>query len=60
MSQIKKIIVERNLKIDQIASEAGLPLSSLYAIVNDGREPSVSKAIKIARALNATVEELFV
>lgn len=52
---------ELNLTQPQVASMAKLTnYTVLQGYENDRHEPSVSVAIRLARALNTTVEELFV
>ena len=43
----------------QIAKEANISLTQYQNIEYDKNEPSVRKAIRIAKALNSTVEELW-
>lgn len=60
MNLIKKIASERNVGLEKIAKNTGIPVSTVYAIANDKCEPGVFRAIKIAKALNSTVEEVFI
>jgi len=60
MNRIREVATEKQIKIEQIIRNTGIAKSSMYQIINSEYEPSVTKALKIAKALGSTVEELFV
>ena len=59
MNRIREVASEKQIKIEQIIRNTGIAKSSMYQIINSEYEPSVTKALKIAKALGSTVEELF-
>jgi putative transcriptional regulator len=60
MNRIREVASEKKIKVEQIIRSTGIAKSSMYQIINDEFEPSVSKALKIAKVLDSTVEELFI
>lgn len=58
-TELSKIIKERGLKQGFIASKAGMTPSAISLIVRGKSMPTLLAAIKIARAVNKTVEELW-
>ena len=57
ISQFRK---KSNLTQRQLAEKVGILYQVLQRYENGTRIPSVDTAIRIARALNATVEEIFI
>ncbi len=58
-TKLKKIIEERGLKQGFIAKKAGISRGTLSLIVRGKSMPTLPVAIKIARVLEMTVEELW-
>lgn len=56
---LKQLIRERGLKNKWIAQQIGVEESAISQIANDKRKPGVETAIRIARLLDTTVEDLF-
>jgi DNA-binding XRE family transcriptional regulator len=59
MTPLKQMINRRMMKSTWLSRETGIDIVTLSLIVNDKRKPSLVNAIKIARVLGTTVEELF-
>jgi transcriptional regulator with XRE-family HTH domain len=59
MNRIREVANKKKIKIQQIIIETGISKSAIYKVMNGNYEPSVSNALKIARALDTSVEELF-
>jgi DNA-binding XRE family transcriptional regulator len=59
MTPLKQLMNRRMLKNKWLSHVTGIDIVTLSLIMNDKRKPSVVNAIKIARALDTTVEELF-
>ena len=55
---IRNLRKRRFLTLEQLALKSGVSRVSITRYENGKREPKVSDAIKIARALNCTVEDL--
>ncbi|WP_269078051.1 helix-turn-helix transcriptional regulator [Alicyclobacillus acidoterrestris] len=53
------MLMERGLKNRWLATQIGMDESSLSLIVNGKRKPTIDTAIRIARALDTTVEDLW-
>lgn len=58
-NRILDIIKENGLKTNFIIKKAGLAKSSFYDIANENSIPSLSNAIKISKALNKNLDEVF-
>lgn len=56
---LKRIINERGLKNKWIAEQVRVEESAISQIANGKRKPGIAKAIRIARLLDTTVEDLF-
>lgn len=56
--QIRAIRKRRLMTLEQLAAKSGVDRVSINRYELGSHEPSVSKAIKIARALGCTVEQL--
>lgn len=59
MNNIRKVVDEKSLKVACVARTAKISRSHLYDIINGTKNPSIVTARKIARALEATIDELF-
>ncbi|MBG9550034.1 DNA-binding protein [Cytobacillus firmus] len=58
-TKLKRILDERGIKQGFIADKAGLSRGAFSLIVRGKSIPTLPAAIKIARALNETVESLW-
>lgn len=59
-SKIEFILLEKGLKKGFVANQIGISAGSFSRIINgETKEPRLSIAIKLARFLDSTVEELF-
>ncbi len=58
-SRLKTIRGERALSVAKLAMEAGIARQTVYAIENGSFVPNTLVALKLARALNVSVEDLF-
>ncbi|MBM4762691.1 helix-turn-helix domain-containing protein [Bacillus sp. B15-48] len=58
-TKLEKIIKERGLKKGFIAEKAGLSRSAFSLVCSGKSVPTLLAAIRIARVLNTTVEELW-
>ena len=58
-NKILEIIKENGLKTNFIIKKVGLAKSSFYDIANGNSIPSLSNAIKISKALNKNLDEVF-
>lgn len=54
---VKIILKKRNISIYRLAKMTGINANTL-GNYNNGHEPTISKAIKIADALNVSLDEL--
>jgi putative transcriptional regulator len=59
MNNVKHFRKMRNLTRKQLAALIGLSPSYIYFIETDQRNPTISVAIKIAEALNESLDTLF-
>lgn len=59
MTPIAKAIEAKGYKKQWVAEKANIARGTLSAIVNGKTEPSIRVAIKLARILNTTVEDLW-
>lgn len=56
---VKKIRLLRKMTLEELSITSGVP-SSTISDIERGAEPRVSTAIRIAKALGASVEQLWV
>lgn len=56
---IKKLRKEAGLRQEDLASKVGVSRQTIIAIENDKYDPTLELAMKLARQLQTTVEELF-
>lgn len=56
---LKRILFERQLTIRWLAEQCGVNEANLNGVVNGKRLPTLKLALKIARVLNTTAEELW-
>ncbi|WP_172373527.1 helix-turn-helix domain-containing protein [Sporosarcina jiandibaonis] len=59
MSRMKTIRLQRGLKQKDIAMGTGLSKASISLYENGKSRPSMNSAFKVARVLDATVDDLF-
>ncbi|MFC6385107.1 helix-turn-helix domain-containing protein [Sporolactobacillus kofuensis] len=60
MNKIARIIEEKGLRKGFIANKCGISPGTLSKIISgETKEPSLSVAIRLARALGTTVEDLW-
>lgn len=59
-SRVKERRIEKNLTQEQLAQMSAVPRSTIANIEDGGRVPGVDIAINLARALETTVEALFI
>ena len=57
--QLSNIREKQNIGLYDLSKRSGVAYSVLYYIENNRRDVHVSTALKIAKALNVTVEDLF-
>lgn len=57
---IKKLRKSKNLRQEDLAQKLGVSRQTIIAIENDRYNPTLELAMKLAKELNTTVEELFV
>lgn len=58
-NQIKKLRKEAGLRQEDLANQTGVSRQTIIAIENDKYDPTLELAMKLARQLGTTVEELF-
>lgn len=58
MNSLHRIRVDRGMTMEQLARLAGTTVSSVYRYETGLREPSANTAVRLARALGVTVEDL--
>lgn len=59
MNRMKEFRIRKGLKQKDIAFTTGLSKAAISLYENGKSKPSMNSAFKIARSLNATVDELF-
>jgi len=59
-NRLKEILDERGTKNVWLADKAGVNNSTLGNIIKNRHNPSIEIAIKIARALNMKVEDIWI
>ena len=59
LNNLKMILDERGIKNVWLAEKAGLNNSTIGNIIKNRHNPNVEVAIKIAKALNLTVEDIW-
>lgn len=57
---IKELRKNKKLRQEDLAQKLGVSRQTIIAIENDRYNPTLELAMKLARELNTTVEELFV
>ncbi len=58
-NNIKKLRQIKKIRQEDLASLLGVSRQTIIAVENDRYNPSLELAMKLARVLNTTVEELF-
>lgn len=58
-NRLETIIAERGLKNVWLANKAGISNSTLGNIIKNRHNPNVEVALRIAKALNMTVEDIW-
>lgn len=58
-SKLSEIVEERGIKQTWLAKRAGVNTSTLSNIVNGRHLPSIEVALKIAKALNVDIDEIW-
>lgn len=58
-NEIKKLRKEAGLRQEDLANQTGVSRQTIIAIENDKYDPTLELAMKLARQLGTTVEELF-
>lgn len=59
MTKLNSLITNSKIKKYQLAQKAGISQKHLSAILHGKAEPKVNVAIRIAEALDTTVEQIF-
>ncbi len=59
-NHIKQLRKNKGLRQEDLARELGVSRQTIIAIENDKYNPSLELAMKMAKLLNTTVEELFI
>ena len=57
-NSVKQVRLRRKMTLEDLSAASGIPISTLSDIER-GAEPRVSTAIRIAKALKTTVEQLW-
>jgi putative transcriptional regulator len=57
--KLKLLIVERDIRQNELAKRVGISTTAMNAVVNGKSVPSLHTAIRIAREVGSTVEELW-
>ena len=60
MNRIKKLRKEKGYRQEDLAEALGVTRQTIIAIENNKYNPTLELAMKMARYLNTTVEELFI
>lgn len=58
-NNIKQLRKEAGLRQEDLAAQAGVSRQTIIAIENNKYDPTLELAMKLARLLRTTVEELF-
>lgn len=58
-NKIKQLRKEAGLRQEDLAAQAGVSRQTIIAIENNKYDPTLELAMKLARLLRTTVEELF-
>lgn len=58
-NNIKQLRKEAGLRQEDLAAQAGVSRQTIIAIENNKYDPTLELAMKLARLLHTTVEELF-
>lgn len=58
-NKIKKLRTKMGLRQEDVANQLNVTRQTIIAVENDKYNPSLELAMKLARLLNTTVEELF-
>lgn len=59
MNRMKEFRIRKGLKQKDLAHITGLSKGAISLFENSKKKPSMNSAFKIARALNTTIDELF-
>ena len=59
-NNIKQLRKSRGLRQEDLAARSGVSRQTIIAIENDKYNPTLELAMKLARLLDTTVEELFI
>lgn len=59
-NRIKQLRKEAGLRQEDLATKVGVSRQTIIAIENDKYDPTLELAMKLARYLRTTVEELFI
>ncbi len=58
-NEIKRLRKEAGLRQEDLAAKVGVSRQTIIAIENDKYDPTLELAMRLARQLQTTVEELF-
>lgn len=58
-NRVQEFRWKRGWSQEQLSRESGVPRSTIHAVENGVRVPSVHIALKLAAALSVTVDDLF-
>lgn len=58
-NDVKSLRKARGMRQEDLAAACGVTRQTIIAVENDRYDPSLPLALKLARVLGATVEELF-
>lgn len=58
-NKIKELRTKMRLRQEDVANQLNVTRQTIIAVENDKYNPSLELAMKLARLLNTTVEELF-
>lgn len=59
ITPLKRLLFERQMTITALAEQSGVSYANLSLVVAGKRVPTLENALRIARALDTTIEELW-
>lgn len=54
----RKAFFKSGLTVGELSKKTGIPPGMIYRYANDGSEPRLTNAVKLAQALGTTCEEM--
>lgn len=56
--KFRRAFFQSGLTVGELSKKTGIPTGMIYRYANDGSEPRLTNAVKLARALGTTCEDL--